>query len=101
MSDNETEAAAEIRANLTAEERLELIDRVMRACFDATESWSDIGPSLAYWAWAVTDRDPDDAWVDWRDCHYGTEGVEARKLFFSLFPPTEAHNANVWAFIRM
>jgi hypothetical protein len=81
---------------LTAEERLQLIDRVMRKVFDATESWAVIGPGLAYWAWAVTDHNPESAWVDWRNGHE----EELLCIFRELFPPDQPENANVWRFIR-
>ena len=43
----------------TAQERIDLIDRVCTWCFDNTESWGidEIGTGLAYLAWAIAADD--------------------------------------------
>ena len=43
----------------TAQERIDLIDRVCTWCFDNTESWGidEIGTGLAYLSWAVAADD--------------------------------------------
>lgn len=90
--------AQEIRASLSAEERLALIDRVMRELFFRTDSWGEIGCGLSYWTWAVLDRkDPEGAFVDWRD----GEEAQLLRIFRELFPPDLPENAKVWAFIRV
>ena len=42
---------------MSAQERIDLINRTARWCFDNTESWAvqNIGTGLAYLCWAIAD----------------------------------------------
>lgn len=44
---------------MTAQEKVDLANRVARWCFDNTNSWEfdNIGLGLAYLLWAITDSD--------------------------------------------